>query len=300
MRQDSSLKVSVCVVTYNHEHFIEAAIQSVLSQQTDFPIEVLIGDDCSTDATSAMVDAIADKDGRVRVLRPERNMGPSQNFLATHNAARGEYATYFDGDDLMAPGKLAKQVALLDARPELSACGHRMRIIDETGRDLGRKFPAIPLGDSFDLGKLIRFSLPVKPSSMMYRRSARTLLFSEVDFYDWHVFADIMKSGPAGYIDECLGAYRIHEASQVARLGGSIMIQGMVDHYRQRLAELPQYRADFMAQALMWAWQGLMAERRIDPAVWNLISASATPKVVGPLIDVFRWARANKSAEQRG
>ena len=234
------------------------------------------------------------------MLRPKRNIGGSQNFLATHNAARGDYVAYMDGDDMMAPGKLAKQASLLDERPELSACAHRMRIVGEDGGDTGAQFPMVSLPEGFDLRRLIRLGLPVFPSSIMYRRKARTLRAADIDIYDWYIFSDILKAGPAGYIDECLGMYRVHGASQVALDRGPVMTRRMVGHYRERLRELPQYRADFMARGLMWAWHGIFDEKRVDPAVWGLIMTSATPKVVLPLAEAFRWARANKAAEKRG
>lgn len=189
--------------------------------------------------------------------------------------------------------------AILDAAPELAAVGHQMRIVDEAGADLGAAFPVAPLHRGFDLRRLIRLGLPVFPSSIMYRRAARTLRAADFEIYDWYLFTDILRAGPAAYLHEQLGAYRIHTASQVARERGEVMTQRMAGLYRRRLAEMPQHRADFMARGLMWAWHGLFDEGRIDGSVLDLVRASFTFRAIGPFIDAFRWARANKAAHVR-
>ncbi len=68
-------RVSVCMIAYNHEVYIRQAIESILSQDVDFPIELVIGDDCSPDGTAAICEEFARRDPRVRLLSRERNLG---------------------------------------------------------------------------------------------------------------------------------------------------------------------------------------------------------------------------------
>ena len=92
--------VSVCMTTYNHERYIAQAIESVLEQQTDFAVEVVIGEDCSTDNTLAICrEYEARYPDRVRVITSEHNVGMHANYRRTIEACRGEYVAMCDGDD---------------------------------------------------------------------------------------------------------------------------------------------------------------------------------------------------------
>ena len=109
--------VSVCMTTYNHERYIAQAIESVLRQQTDFAVEVVVGEDCSTDNTLAICREYEAKyPDRVRVIVSERNIGMHANYRRTIEACRGEYVAMCDGDDWFSdPNKLQLQVDKLRA-----------------------------------------------------------------------------------------------------------------------------------------------------------------------------------------
>ena len=109
--------VSVCMTTYNHERYIAQAIESVLRQQTDFAVEVVVGEDCSTDNTLAICREYEAKyPDRVRVVASERNIGMHANYRRTIEACRGEYVAMCDGDDWFSdPDKLQLQVDILRA-----------------------------------------------------------------------------------------------------------------------------------------------------------------------------------------
>ena len=111
--------VSVCITTFNHAPYIGRAIESVQRQRVTFPIEIIIGDDCSQDATLSIVERYAAEDSRIRVLRAERNEGMHLNYRRTLLAARGRWVALCDGDDFWSDDeKLARQIAALDASPE--------------------------------------------------------------------------------------------------------------------------------------------------------------------------------------
>ena len=109
--------VSVCMTTYNHERYIAQAIESVLRQQTDFAVEVVVGEDCSTDNTLAICREYEAKyPDRVRVIASEINIGMHANYRRTIEACRGEYVAMCDGDDWSSdPNKLQLQVDKLRA-----------------------------------------------------------------------------------------------------------------------------------------------------------------------------------------
>lgn len=92
--------ISVLVCTYNQEKYISQTIDSILKQKCNVSFEILIGDDCSTDGTSKIVDEYQKLyPSIVRVIRPLENTGASYNIVRLIKNARGEYVSICDGDD---------------------------------------------------------------------------------------------------------------------------------------------------------------------------------------------------------
>ena len=92
--------LSVCMTTYNHERYIAQAIESVLGQRTTFAVEVVVGEDCSTDSTLRICREYESRyPDRVRVITSESNVGMHENYRRTIEACRGRYIAMLDGDD---------------------------------------------------------------------------------------------------------------------------------------------------------------------------------------------------------
>ena len=88
------------MTTYNHAPYLRQAVESVLSQQTSFDFELVLGEDCSTDGTAELCREYAAKyPGRVRLVTGARNVGWRANYRRTFEACRGKYVAYCDGDD---------------------------------------------------------------------------------------------------------------------------------------------------------------------------------------------------------
>ncbi|HVX48510.1 MAG TPA: glycosyltransferase [Chitinophagaceae bacterium] len=125
--------VSVCTVTYNHEHFIRQCLEGIVMQQTNFKFEAVIGEDCSTDGTGAVVREFEAK--YPCIIKPcyhKKNMGPVQNmFLSCFPRLSGKYVAICDGDDMWTDtAKLQKQVDFLEANNEFSFCFHRANRVE--------------------------------------------------------------------------------------------------------------------------------------------------------------------------
>lgn len=92
--------VSVCTITYNHEQYINEAIESFLMQETDFPFEIVIGEDCSTDSTRVIIDEyVAKYPNIIRLITSENNVGMQENGARTILSCIGEYIAFCEGDD---------------------------------------------------------------------------------------------------------------------------------------------------------------------------------------------------------
>jgi glycosyltransferase involved in cell wall biosynthesis len=114
--------VSVRMTTYNHAPYIAQAIEGVLKQQTNFPFELVIGEDCSTDGTREIVFEYQEKyPDVIRVITSESNVGMKRNGLRVMKACRGKYFAFCEGDDYWHhPYKLQMQIDYMESHPE---CG---------------------------------------------------------------------------------------------------------------------------------------------------------------------------------
>src|SRR6267142_4516637 len=111
-------KISVVIASYNHEKYVRAAIESVLSQSfQDF--EILVTDDGSVDRTVAEVRAITDP--RLSLVALPHNGGACAAINASILRAAGEYVAILNSDDVFLPGKLERQVRYLDGNSGVAA-----------------------------------------------------------------------------------------------------------------------------------------------------------------------------------
>jgi glycosyltransferase involved in cell wall biosynthesis len=212
------MKVSVCVVTYNHEKFVPKMLDSLLMQETTFPYEIIVGDDCSKDNTvSILKDYQSRFPDKIRLLLQSKNLGLNgkYNALNTFANAKGEYIAQFDGDDyLTSPHKLQKQVEMLDANPHYSASYHNaMAIYDDNSApshlvNMLNK-PEVTVDDLIGEDELCF----IATSSLMFRRAD----FEKNPDPEWtnlSTSGDIPRNimlasrGPIGYIDEVMSVYR--------------------------------------------------------------------------------------------
>jgi glycosyltransferase involved in cell wall biosynthesis len=217
------MKVSVVVVTYNHELFLEQALDSVLSQELDHDYEVIVSEDRSTDGTGAILERYASEhQGIVRVMRSEHNLGTNEVLTRALEAATGEYVALLDGDDYWtSQAKLRTQVAFLDQRPEFSICFHNALVVYDEGDIETHPFHMNPPSERISaalppavshLEDLLGGNF-MQTCSVMFRRR---MLPPTPDWYDglaiadWPLYVLLAERGPIGYIDEILSAYRVH------------------------------------------------------------------------------------------
>jgi glycosyltransferase involved in cell wall biosynthesis len=123
------LLVSVVIWTYNHSEFIAESIESVLAQERDFDLEVIIGDDFSTDGARDIIKVYAEQHSFIKLVFPGKNIGPNENVIQTLSACTGKYVAFIDGDDFWCDRrKLLKQVNVMEFNHDISLCFHNVRI----------------------------------------------------------------------------------------------------------------------------------------------------------------------------
>jgi glycosyltransferase involved in cell wall biosynthesis len=205
--------VSVLMLTYNHERFIEQAIKSVLMQVTNFPIELVIGEDCSTDGTREIVKRYAAVYPQiVRPLLHEKNIGVHANLDAVLNSCTGSYIATLEGDDYWtSPHKLQKQVDFLELHPDHTLCGTRfVNIQGDNPTTTSDESPAEK--ESGTLEDLLRWNY-LLTCTVVYRAGLVPTLpdrFKKVRNPDMVFWALLAEHGRVGFINEVMAAYRLH------------------------------------------------------------------------------------------
>jgi len=209
----ADVKLSVRVITYNQAPFVAQALDGALAQRVDFPCEIVVGDDGSTDGTREIVlDYQRRYPERLRVLTSEHNRGGRWNFVRTLEACRGEYIALLDGDDhWTAPDKLARQVAFLDRRPDHAICFHDVLVTYEDGRCPAHRHCDADQRATTGLRKLLREDF-IATSSAVLRRQPWQFpdWFHAAPAGDWPLLIMTAARGLIGYLPDVMGAYRIH------------------------------------------------------------------------------------------
>lgn len=127
--------LSVCLITYNQAKFIRQAIDGVLMQKTNFPFQLVVADDVSSDGTREILQEYKEKHpDKIHLILQEKNKGPAQNWIDLVTYPKSKYISYFEGDDyFIDENKFQKQIDFLESHPEYSACTHYGDIIHEDG-----------------------------------------------------------------------------------------------------------------------------------------------------------------------
>jgi glycosyltransferase involved in cell wall biosynthesis len=225
-------KVSVCIITYNHEAYIADCIDSVLKQETDFAVEIRVGEDDSTDRTREIVKAYDEKyDNVVGLYRDKADKiyidgRPTGRFNFTDNLlnAGGEYIALLDGDDYWIDDrKLAKQVALLDANPDASFCFHR--IYDESDDGERSIFPRESRCREAEYGVTDLLKDNFVPTASVVFRNRDLVIpdwFMRVPFGDWPLHILNAEKGKVLFIDEIMAVRRDHGMGSWSAMDASI------------------------------------------------------------------------------
>jgi len=208
--------VSICCITYNHENFIRDAIEGFLLQKTEFPIEILIHDDASTDNTAAIVREYEEKHpDLIRAIYQTENRFSKglKNFPLLYNMARGKYIALCEGDDYWTdPLKLQKQFDFMESHSACSICCHKLVEKDENGVRQDRIFPVIQGDQILDKSYLYR-NFFIRTCTVMFRNNEiEELIYFLEDFKvgDAPLFYYYARRGKIGYIDDTMAVYRMH------------------------------------------------------------------------------------------
>ena len=216
--------VSVCVITYQHADYIEKCLEGILMQKTDFPFEIIVGEDESTDGTREICKDYAEKyPDRIRLfLRDRRTSGifneegkrvGGYNGKWNRRSAKGKYFAICDGDDYWTdPEKLQKQISFLEKNSNFCGICTAYSIIDSEGK-IKRKKRSIKKGQSIGDNIFETTGFP-KTSTVVYRNikneTFKKLSNAPTVNGDVMLYYYMMQFGKLGYIDDVMCHYRLH------------------------------------------------------------------------------------------
>ena len=206
--------VSICSITYNHDKYIKDAMDGFLKQETNFPFEIVISDDCSTDNTRSLLKGYLERfPDKIRLLLPEENLGVVKNFSTTIAACRGKYIALCEGDDYWTdPLKLQKQVDFMEAHPECSLCCHRVLFKKVGDESFSEIFPKVDNDRVFTRQDFSPEFYP-KTLSVLFRNNNITeyvKLSKKFKTGDTPLWFFLSQYGDIGYLNQIMGVYRIH------------------------------------------------------------------------------------------
>jgi len=216
--------VSILCITYNHQQFIRTCLESLVAQKCDFPFEIIIYDDASTDGTRDVIIEFQEKYPELirAILREENQWSKNPgviDILYNNPQAKGDYLTICEGDDFwIGQDKLQKQVAILEEHPECSmTCGAYL-LIDESKEEVVRQnkwlteYSEDERGRIFELEDL-KHTFFIKTSTTLFRN--QPALFEQLKRYelclDMHVFYLLLRAGKGYYNKEVMAGYNRHQ-----------------------------------------------------------------------------------------
>jgi len=213
--------VSVMLITYNHEKYIRKALDSVLMQVRDFPIEINVIDDASTDNTQDIVREYASRyPDIINCYFNPSNAGQIATQLNTirgFRTLRGRYFSILEGDDYWTdPSKLAKQVAFLEGNTEFVACAHQtMKVFDDGSKPPEHFLPFKAFGRNVaEMYDLVSMSGVFHLSSIVYRNVFRqTPPACLYDEFSCDVTINMLYGifGKFYCFDDYMSVYRVHD-----------------------------------------------------------------------------------------
>ena len=213
-------KVTICVITYNHERFIEACLKSILNQSYE-NIEILVVDDCSMDQTVLLAKQTLEKTKNSKIISFEAREGITATANYALSKANGDFVKIFAGDDYYKPEGVKRQVKALQQNPDASLCYANMQWA-------WRGILNIPIKISHyggfqkrsETAQCLLDDHTMSTPTLLFRRSKiRNLRFNPKLPYinDLMFLLECLKTGPAVFCDYTAVQYNRHEFN-VSRL----------------------------------------------------------------------------------
>jgi glycosyltransferase involved in cell wall biosynthesis len=204
--------VSVCMTTYQHEKYIQKALEGVLMQECNFKVELIVANDHSTDGTEKIIRGVAKNHSNghwIRHTTHKENKGLTPNFMWALAQCKGKYIAICDGDDYWTdPLKLQKQIDFLEKNDEYAICFHDVNILRKNN-ELAENPIKLPVGYE-DFGALVRKGNYIHTPSIVIRNLTKKLPNQMIHspLNDYFLTVVLSQYGKIKFINEVMAVYR--------------------------------------------------------------------------------------------
>lgn len=228
---------SVVIPTYNRAAFIEATLDSVLSQT--YPhYEIIVVDNCSTDNTDEVLEPYI-RAGRIQFIKHDQNYERARSRNTGMSVARGDFVTLLDSDDFMYPENLADAAAFALARPEIK-CFYNLYELVDSKRNVLRRFPAPSLRNQ--LGAIAEGNFMSCIGNFIHRQIYRRYQFDTTPELtggeDWEFWLRVLADYPVGRIERVNSGVLQHQGRSINNQNLDSMKIGL-EHISTKLATDP-------------------------------------------------------------
>lgn len=266
--------VSIILTAYNFEAYIDTALQSLLAQDTQYSYELIVVDDCSSDATLARIQAITDP--RIRLIAHTQNRGAAASINEAFALAKGRYVARFDGDDVWLPHFLETTITVLEQNPQVGLVYGDVAFIDAQGTVLNPHSP-VPNYNGWDKTSLIKALLSdylICAPAILARREAWALavpLPEHLLYCDFEMALAMATQWEFRYVPAVLAQYRLHtqnmHSTAIRHRRAEASIMDTIQRFRQHFPELldaTNWTLILQQRYLQFGDQYFGAEERVD------------------------------------
>jgi glycosyltransferase involved in cell wall biosynthesis len=217
LKGDDEVLVSAFLLTYNHEKYVAQALESMINQTTNFKYEILVGDDCSTDNTQAILKSYQDKyPDKIKLFLREKNLGGTGNLYLLHKECKGRYVAPLEGDDYwLDNNRLQNLVDFLEANPKYVGVSHKRERRDIEGNLLGYDPSEQIVNKVFTVHDFLRgkrFSVAGSVYRNFYLNAGdkfEKVIRASKNVGDFQTNMILLDIGPYYVLDKCYGVYRV-------------------------------------------------------------------------------------------
>ncbi|NBG66648.1 glycosyltransferase [Acidiluteibacter ferrifornacis] len=227
-----NILVSACIITYNQEKYIKQCIDSVLKQNLDYNLEIVIGDDCSTDSTGQICLEYAQQNPElIRFQTRSKNLGVGKNWSETILACKGDYIALCEGDDFwIDPNKLQKQIDFLETQDNFVMSFHDVKVVDQNSEPIEHYSNSNNNKRSYSSFEML--SGPIMPTASnvvrgdALRKAVKFPEVSKVFNMDTFTHAHLSRFGEAYFHENMTSAaYRVHDGGVWTRARYNFRVQ---------------------------------------------------------------------------
>lgn len=214
--QNSLSLLTVCIITFNHESYIDAALQSVLNQKVNTDFKIIIADDCSKDKTIEKIKTYKNSyPEKIELILRNKTIGAAQNWMELISLPNTKYIAYLEGDDYWIDEfKLQKQLDFLEKNNSYSMCFTNSIIIDDKNNTIDENAVPEEFKRNLTHEDILENNYSIYSGTGMYKNASIVKPFSNiynsVKNGDYLFYSELTLNGAAAYLDFTTSAYRLH------------------------------------------------------------------------------------------